>query len=262
MLSSLTRPQAVQALARRLVYPLVAVENRARLAVARVGHVERQGHVALLERPVVGDGVLVLAVAPEHHVVLLLGGDLPLPRDRLGGVDHPALGVGVVGKITEHPVLVLAGSARGVRRWVVDMRAVGGPVAGHRERDIRAAALDLLARRLEAACARRAGLVDGGPRNAVGAHHRGHPRQAEEALPLRDRQAEHAVVDLVERDVAALQFVARHTGEEFHAVEMRQASLPACERRAPVNAVGDVSVAHLAVPPISVRKGRERRSDR
>ena len=182
--------------------------------------------------------------------MLLLGGDLPLAGDRLGGVDHPALRVGVVGEVAQHPVLVRAGPARRVRRGVVDVRAVRRPVARHRERDRGAAGLDLLARRLQAARAGRAGMVDRGAGNVVGAHHPGHPGQAEEALLLRHREAEHAVIDLVERDAAALQLAARGVGEELHAVQMREPALPARERRAPVNAVGNVSVVHVAVPPV------------
>ena len=185
--------------------------------------------------------------------MLFPGGDLPLPGDRLGGVDHPASGIGVVREIAQHPVLVLAGAARRVRRGVVDMRPVGGPVAGQHEGDFGAAALDLLARRLQAARAGGAGLVDRRARNVVGAHHRGHPGQAEEALALRHREPEHAVVDLVERDIAAGELVARHMGDVLHAVQMRQAALPACERGAPVNPVRDISVVHLVPPSNPVR---------
>ena len=250
------RAQPVEPVPRGLVDPLVAFQHPGGLAVARVRHLERQRHVALLERPVVRDGVLVLPVAPEHHVVLLLRRDLPLARDRLGGVDHPAFGVGIVGEVAQHPVLVRAGAARRVRRGIVDMRAVRRPVARHRERDLGTAGLDLLARRLQAARAGRAGMVDRGAGNVVGAHHPGHPRQTEEALLLRHRQPEHAVIDLVERDAAALQLAARGVGEEFHAVQMREPALPARERRAPVNAVGNVSVMHGAVPPVSARHRR------
>ena len=60
------------------------------------------------------------------------------------------------------------------------------------------------------------------PGDVVGAHHRGHPGQAPERLLLRNRDAEHAEVDLVGRNVAAGELPRGDPGREGQAVQMRE----------------------------------------
>ena len=93
---------------------------------------------------VVGQRLAVLRLAPQHHVVLLGGGDLMLGRDVFGGLHHGMAAERIAAEIVHDPVFVRAGAARAARIGVIQMRSVRGAVAGDGERDIGQPGIDFL----------------------------------------------------------------------------------------------------------------------
>jgi hypothetical protein len=122
------------------------------------------------------------------------------------------------------------------------VRAVGCPVAGQRERDLRQAGFDLLRAGEQRAHAGGAGLHHRLAADAAQPRHAGHPGQAVERMLLRHAEAEHAVVDGLLRDGALLQLLARDFGGELERIQIGVRALPAREGRAPVAAVGNFSL--------------------
>ena len=233
------RLEPAKALGGRHHHPLVA-RNGAR-AFLEVGtrHVERQRHIAFLERPLVGQRRGILLDAAQHHVVLLRGRDLVFARDILRGIDHGVSAERIVREVVEHPIL-MAGGAAGRRRIGIDnMRAVRDAIAGRDQRGRGEAGFDLLRRRKQAAHTGRAGLIDGRAAHLGGADHAHEPWQTVERALLRHRGAEHAEVECRRRYVAFGELGFRDVGGKLNAVQMGKAPLPFGKGRAPIGAVRD-----------------------
>ena len=233
------RLQPAQALGGRHHHPLVARDRAGAFLEVGTRHVERQRHVALLERPLVGQRRGVLLDAAQHHLVLLRGRDLVFARDILRGVDHGVSAERIVREVVEHPILVTGGAAGRRRIGIDNMRAVRDAIAGRDQRGRGEPGFDLLRRRKQAAHAGRAGLIDGRAADLGGADHAHEPGQTVERALLRHRGAEHAEVERRRRYVAFGELGFRDMGAKFNAVQIGKAPLPFGKGRAPIGAVGD-----------------------
>ena len=245
------RLEPAEALGGRHHHALVARDGAGAFLEVGARHVERQGHVAFLERPLVGQRRGVLLDAAQHHVVLLGGRDLVFARDILRRVDHGVPAERVVREVVEHPILMAGGAAGRRRIGIDDVRSVRDAIAGRDQCGRGEIGFDLLRRRKQAAHAGGAGLIDGRAAHLGGADHAHEPGQTVERALLRHRGAEHAEVERRRRYVALGELGFRDVGAELNAVQMGEAALPLGKGRAPIGAVGNfgpiepsISAAH------------------
>jgi hypothetical protein len=187
-------------------------------------HLERKSHEALQEGAIIIKRSLVFGLPTQHQFVLLLGGELVLSCDVLGGDQHRLGGVGIVAETIHHPVLVAASAAGTEWIRVIKVRAVGGAVAGDHQRHFRQARLDLLRGRQHGTHAGGAGLCDRWAGHAVGADHAHEPWQAIERMLLRHGKAEYRVVEDLRFNIALSELVLRHVGGKFDRMKAREAA--------------------------------------
>ena len=121
--------QLAKTFRRRHHHAFVALQRACALLEIGRRHIERQRHVALLKRVVVGQRRRVLLAAPQHHLVLCGGGDLIFARDVLGGLHHGVAAERIVAEIVEHPVLVRGGATRRRRIGINNVWTVGDAIA-------------------------------------------------------------------------------------------------------------------------------------
>ncbi|HEX6721206.1 MAG TPA: hypothetical protein VF107_06535 [Burkholderiaceae bacterium] len=187
--------------------------------------------VEALDAPVVGERRLVLLVAQQRQLVERLARHAAFARHRLGGVHHRLRGVGVGGKVVEHPVL--GGRAAADRAWprIREQRPIAGAVRRDDERARHRLRLDLQCRRHHARHRRGASLLHVRSADARHAEPGRDPWHGVEAARLRDRGAEHDLIDALRLAAALRERIARDRNGNVEARHVGQPALPTHERR-------------------------------
>ncbi len=203
-------------------------------------------HPALLEA---AERLLVLRPAAGGDRVDLGLGEAALPGHPLGRGQHALARVRVAAEGVQHPVLALRRAAGRLGGRVDDVRAVARAVGQDDEPPAGPAGR----RGVDRGDRRRARLHDQRPGDRVEAELRRQRRRAVERLLLRDRQAEHELVDLLDPPLG--ERAAGDLGGDVEARDLGRRPLPAHERRRPGRVQRDVRVLefHLGLTAIVTR---------
>ena len=140
---------------------LIAIDGFRDFLVVGRWHSERQAHVTFLKSVLVGQGILILRLAMQHQFMLFLCADAVLAGDVFRGIDHRMSAQWIATEVVHHPVFGRPRAAGRLCVGVIKVRAVGGPVAGDRQRRCRKTGFDLLHSRQQYPRAGGASLVDG-----------------------------------------------------------------------------------------------------